>query len=351
MYNYNYLLQKKQNDTFKSHNVERYIDKILENEYYTESGPLLLDVERRVGELIGSKHVIGISNPSIAWLLLLEAEGFRGKEILVTKNINANALSAMRWIGCKPKLLDLQTNKIISKDDSKEIYLEKRNNYNVLLTNKFSGLEDFDFAKKNKNINLKGAFVDSSESFMCKFLDREINPYVKAEIYSFENTGQMKNEFSSLITTNSDYLADYLRCMRGSGGVINKVKTIRTANARMSEGQAAFMLSFLDNIREKFKNNSEIYQIYYDSISSRGDYKILSAKNTSSSNSQNFVFVAENKILESCLFKNAEIAGLDLNKVTSNNFFEKHVKKENVFVLPIDICTVSAKKIASKLFK
>ena len=161
MYNYNYLLQKKQNDTFKSHNVERYIDKILENEYYTESGPLLLDVERRVGELIGSKHVIGISNPSIAWLLLLEAEGFRGKEILVTKNINANALSAMRWIGCKPKLLDLQTNKIISKDDSKEIYLEKRNNYNVLLTNKFSGLEDFYFAKKNKNINLKGSFVDS----------------------------------------------------------------------------------------------------------------------------------------------------------------------------------------------
>ena len=351
MFNYNYFIQKGQSDTLNSYAINGYLDKILKNEYYTESGPLLLEVERRISELIGSKHVIGISNPSVAWLLLLEAEGFKGKEILITKNINTNALNALRWIGCKPKLLDLQTNKIISKDDGKETYLEKKNNYNVLLTNKFSGHDDFEIARKNKNINLKDAYLDSSESFMCKYSDRDINLYVKAEIHSFENINQIKAEFSSVIATNSDHLADYLRCMRGSGGVIKKVKTVRTANGRMSEGQAAFVLSFLDNIKEKLKNNGEIYQIYYNFISRRSGYKILSTKNKSYSSFQNFVFVAENKILENSIFENAEKADLNLNTITSETLNEKNTKKQNIFVLPMNLCPVSAKKIISKIFK
>lgn len=325
--------------------VKKYLSNMLDNQYYTESGPLLKICEQKLSQLLGVKNAICVSNPTIAWIMLLEAEGLANSRINVTNSVSKDILNAAIWLDCKIKLICKDNFEINSFNNDNFI----KSNVQLILTNSFNGALDLHKALISKDIDIKKCLIDSSDSFFGYYKNSPLGSFGKAEVFSFSNKNIINGENCAVIATNCDYLSDYLRSMRGSGGVLNKVRVRRSLNGRMSEGQAAFLLSSLESSKEWLERNEELYEIYNSNLNNN-NLIIKSNLQILRSNYQQFVFSFSDKNLEN-KFKN------NLLKSELSVFHENNIQNDNNknilenFFLPINstVTVSNANKITNDI--
>ena len=291
--------------------IDTYVTGILERQYYTESGPLVKTVEKTLSTLLGVNHVICVSNATIAWLMLLEAEELRGTELFATGSTSLQFLSAANWLKCNVHFIDAQQ-KIFGQERStleKSISPHRASRY--VLTNSLCSADGLHLAHASKHIKTSDCLFESSESFLCAYKGKTLGSIGKAELFNFDPKNLINGQYGAVIASNDDYLADYLRNMRGSGGVLRKVKTRLTTNGRMSEAQAAFILMSIDNVESWINRNKEQYEIYLDKSTRIEDIEITSAVHTSVSNCQQFSFVTKTQEMYDTILTKAAANGLE----------------------------------------
>ena len=221
-----------------SDDIYRYFNGILERQYYTESGPLVQLIERTLQDQMHVKNVICISNASIAWLMFLSSRFEYSKFFL--PNITSRPLNeALNWLA-----IDREIYPTINALEFVRFNNSVKDN--VLILNSLKNLDSSSFhSSVNETSKLASMLVDTENIDLLRTNEIYRNKKIIARVVSFEPT---KSDFGygGFICTDDDGLADELRCMRGSGGVRNKVYVKRTVNGRMSEAQAAFSLMRLE---------------------------------------------------------------------------------------------------------
>lgn len=327
-----------------------YLKKILENQYYTESGPLVLKLEERLGRLLCAKNVVAVSNVTIAWLLLLEGAGLRGGKIFISHDLNPYLLKIFQLLACRPISIELESYKNDENGRNKLSQNGCKEASGILLTNRYSGVRDLHLASMNGNIDLQSSFLDSTDSFLSKYRSASTSSFVKAEVISLAQPSLVKAEYVAAIATNSDSLAHYLRCMRGSGGVTKQVDTTLSANGRMSEGQGGLGLAYLDVLNERITRNKQAYEGYNEITSKVKGITVLSAREASSSAFDGYIFLLEDKDLEASIFENLKNIGAKVDQTKSNRFTVNSDPRHNHFVLPTNINAKDAVDLASLLF-
>lgn len=289
--------------------VRSYFHGIFQRQYYTESGPLARRLEAEIGQRLGVDHVICVSNPSVAWLMLLEAVDLAPGRLLLPATAPIQLREALRWID-RPYQINDVTAEHGYRPHKTEAEACMDNGVSALVTiNPWGGACDLSgLSKLAKELHLP-LLIDSSESFASRMDGRSIGSHGSGEVFSFTAENLINGAGSACICTQDETLADRLRCMRSSGGINRQVPVKKTVNGRMSEAQAAFALMGIERIDYWIERNKQQHDLYLDRLSLLPGVNFLSAKGVNLSNYQQAVIVLESKSTRNFLLDQLQALG------------------------------------------
>jgi dTDP-4-amino-4,6-dideoxygalactose transaminase len=264
---------------------------IFERQYYTNQGPLTDQLEEKLQNFLGVKHVICVANATIGLMMAAEAMHLTGRVILPAFTFIASAQS-LSWTGLKPVFCDidpstqqLAVNQVASLIDSDVSAIMGVN----LWGGSCNPRELSDLAAAN-GIDL---YFDSAHAFGCKVDDIRIGNFGQMEVFSFHATKILSATEGGCISTNDDYLAARLRNIRSSYGAGHPVEVTKTSNGRMSEAQAAIALMSLEDFSANQKNNQMLFRHYEKHIEHIPGLRVVEPSGVSFSNYQYMVCIVD----------------------------------------------------------
>jgi dTDP-4-amino-4,6-dideoxygalactose transaminase len=242
---------------------ERYVESfrgIFERQYYTNQGPLAQELEKRLEAFLGVKHAICVTNATIGLMMAADAMGLAGKVILPSFSYIASAHS-LTWAGLEPVFCDVDP-RTHQLDALKAEALIDGDVSAIMGVNLWGGA--CDIAALTTLAAARGVqlYFDSAHAFGCRVGGVSFGGFGRLEVFSFHATKILNATEGGCVTTNDDELAARLRNIRSSYGAVRPVEVVRTANARMSEAQAAVALMSLEDFDTNRERNEQLFDRY-----------------------------------------------------------------------------------------
>lgn len=237
---------------------------IFERQYYTNQGPLTVELENRLQDFLGVRHVICVSNATIGLMMAAEAMQLRGKVILPAFTFVASAQS-LSWTGIEPVFCDADP--VTGQIALEQIEALIDDDVTAIMgVNLWGGACDpvaLEALAHKHGIQL---YFDSAHAFGCVVGERKIGNFGQLEVFSFHATKILSASEGGCVCTNDDTLAARLRNIRSSYGAGHAVPVIKTSNGRMSEAQAAIALMSLEDFPCNQQNNLAQFQAYTEGL-------------------------------------------------------------------------------------
>ncbi|ULC60559.1 aminotransferase class I/II-fold pyridoxal phosphate-dependent enzyme [Flaviramulus sp. BrNp1-15] len=237
-----------QNNLPKWDEFQKMVEGIWEREYYTNHGPLVVDLENKISKLLGVKHAICMTNSSIALMIAIKALNVKRK-VIIPSFSHINIAQSVKWAGiefqfCKVNndSFSIDTEEILTEINEEIELIIAINNYGI--TNDIEELEKLANQKKIKLLFVSDSF------FGEKFKGRKFGNFGDLEIFSFHESQMINGANGACVCTADDELAARLRNIRSSYGAGKQVPIPYTGNGRMSEIQAGLTLLSLDHFEE-----------------------------------------------------------------------------------------------------
>ncbi|MGK5015846.1 aminotransferase class I/II-fold pyridoxal phosphate-dependent enzyme [Janthinobacterium sp. HLS12-2] len=237
---------------------------IFERQYYTNQGPLTAQLEARLQDFLGVRHVICVSNATIGLMMAAEAMQLRGKVILPAFTFVASAQS-LSWTGLEPVFCDADAS--TGQIDLAQIEALIDDEVSAIMgVNLWGGACDPLALEALAHKHGLQLYFDSAHAFGCALDDRKIGNFGQLEVFSFHATKILSASEGGCISTNDDELAARLRNIRSSYGAGHTVPVVKTSNGRMSEAQAAIALMSLEDFPANQQNNAAQFQAYAEGL-------------------------------------------------------------------------------------
>lgn len=239
-----------------------YVKEIWQREWLTNNGPLVNTFELKLKEYLDIKHLLFVTNGTIALQLAIAALELKG-EIITTPFSFVATTSSIVWQGCKPIFVDINPQSL-NIDPLKIEAAITPNTSAILATHVFGNPCDIlaiqQIAKKH---GLK-VIYDAAHCFGTRFLGRSIFEYGDISISSFHSTKLFHTIEGGAVFTKDPDILKRLAIMRNFG--IAGIDTIsdQGINGKNCEFHAAMGLCNLrhvDEILEKRKYLSVHYKL------------------------------------------------------------------------------------------
>lgn len=234
---------------------EKMVDGIWEREYYTNHGPLAIELELYLQKHLGVKNAICMTNSSIALMISVLAFQLKGNAIIPALS-HINVAQSVKWAGLNtivcdtkpghPTLFANKLNKVMN-DDSKLIIANNAFGYAC-------DIEELEAIAAGRGMKL----IFLSESvFGQKYKGKFFGGFGDLEIFSFHQSQLVNGADGACITTDDDDLAARLKNIRSSYGAGKIVPIPYTGNGRMSEIQAGLALLSLNDLSQRIAENKK----------------------------------------------------------------------------------------------
>ena len=244
--------------------LERRIDTIYKSGWLTNNGPLVQELEERISEITDTTHCVSVANATLGLMLLARALDLKGEVILPSFTFVATA-HAIHWQGAKTRFCDIDynTHNLSPEKVFEALSDETAAILGVHIWGRPCAPEALHDISKQHRIPL---IFDAAHAFGCVHGKTPIGSFGAAEVFSFHATKLMSCCEGGAITTNDAALAKELQDLRNFGfqGMDN-VSGIGI-NAKLSEIQAAWGLSVLDELNMIVQQNKEMYFAYRDQL-------------------------------------------------------------------------------------
>jgi dTDP-4-amino-4,6-dideoxygalactose transaminase len=249
------------------------ISQVLDNQWLTNMGPLSLELEERIAEMLGVKHCICVCNATIGLELLQRALDLKGEVIIPSFTFIATAHS-LRWQRIDPVFCDVRLEDHLIDPDQIEALITPRTSA-IMAVPIWGQPCDYEVLQNIADKHGLKLIFDSAHAFGCKSSDRYLGGFGDAEVFSFHATKVFSTGEGGAITTNSDKLADKIRLMRNFG-FQGKDSVIKIGtNAKMSEFAAAYGLVHLNDLDSIISHNRLIHQTYLQEFSKFDEISFL----------------------------------------------------------------------------
>jgi dTDP-4-amino-4,6-dideoxygalactose transaminase len=269
---------------------ERYqaaMTDIFSRRYYTNQGPLVQQLELRLQQFLGVKHVICVVNATVGLMMAADALELTGKVILPSFTFLASAQS-LRWAGLEPVLCDVDPN-THHLDPDKVAELLTPDVSAVMAVNLWGGAANIDALQQLTTKRGVKLYFDSAHAFGCEVDGKKIGNFGALEVISFHATKMLSATEGGCVCTNDDAVAAKLRNIRSSYGSGYPVTVVRTSNGRMSELQAAVALLNLDDFEKNRANNEATFLGYKEHLSDISGLRLHAPTGITRSNYQYMV--------------------------------------------------------------
>jgi dTDP-4-amino-4,6-dideoxygalactose transaminase len=224
----------------KLSDYNKYLKRIWANNWLTNDGELVRELEKKLEKYWGAKNVICVDHGTSALILLIKALDI--KDYIYTSPYSFIAtVSAPVWLGVKPIFVDLN-----------EEYGDP-----ALVTHVY-GIPSL---IKNKNV-----IYDASHAFAVKHNGKYIVNYGLASAISFHAVKTFQTVEGGAVVTNNDELADKIRWMRNHGFKSRYTFYGTGINCKMSEFHAAMGLCSLPLVEKIITRYAEIIKQYNEAF-------------------------------------------------------------------------------------
>ncbi|MFW5701045.1 MAG: DegT/DnrJ/EryC1/StrS family aminotransferase [Cyclobacteriaceae bacterium] len=243
------------------------LDGIWQRNWLTNNGPLVNELELQLKEYLGLKHILYLSNGTIALQIAIKALELKG-EIITTPFSYVATTSSIVWEGCKPVFVDIDPNTLNIDPNKIEVEINE-NTSAILATHCFGNACNIDkidaIAKKYK---LK-VIYDAAHCFGTKYKNKSIFEYGDISTTSFHATKLFHTIEGGAVFCNDPELLKRMAYMRNFGHDGPEKFNGVGINGKNSEFQAAMGLcnfKYIDEILESRKKQSGIYDSLLENL-------------------------------------------------------------------------------------
>lgn len=233
---------------------------ILDRRWLTNNGPMVLELEQRLCEMLQVKHVILMCNATVAMEIAIRALDLHGEVIVPSYTFIATA-HALLWQGITPVFADIDPKTHALDPSSVERLITSRTTgiIGVHLWGKAANIHELERIAKSRGLKV---LYDAAHAFGCTHEGRHLANFGEAEVFSFHATKFFNTFEGGAVTTNNDQLAQKLRYMRNFGfaGFDNVIHL--GTNGKMAEMSAAMGLTNLEYLPTVVSANRYNYETY-----------------------------------------------------------------------------------------
>lgn len=236
------------------------INDLLDRRWLSNNGPFVQELERRIADYVGVKHVICVCNATIGLEIAIRAADLRGEVIVPAYTFVATA-HALQWQEITPVFADMDPATHNLDPARVERHITPRTTA-ILATHVWGRpcpVEALAEIAARRGLKL---MFDAAHAFGCSHRGRMIGGFGLAEVFSFHATKFLNSFEGGAICTHDDALAQRIRLMTNFGFAgFDNVVHIGT-NGKMTEVCAAMGLTSLEGIDELIATNRRNYLAY-----------------------------------------------------------------------------------------
>jgi dTDP-4-amino-4,6-dideoxygalactose transaminase len=240
-----------------------YLKKIWESNQLTNNGALVKELEAKMKDYLGVKHLFFVSNGTIALQIAIKALGLNG-EVISTPFSYVATTSSLVWEGCVPVFVDIAPDTLCLDPDLIESAITARTSA-IMATHVYGIPCDVDkiqsIAKKHK---LK-VIYDAAHAFGVKYQGASLVSYGDISTLSFHATKLFHTGEGGAVITDDDELAHRISYMRNFGHKGQEDFWGLGINGKNSEFHAAMGLCNLPYVEEIIRSRKRICD-WYDEL-------------------------------------------------------------------------------------
>lgn len=243
---------------------EEAFESLFERRYFTNHGPLVEELEEKIASYLGVRHVVCMTNGTIALMATAKALELTGEVILPAFTFVASA-QAMSWAGLTPVFCDVDPISHTIDPALVESLITERTSaiMGVHLWGRGCDVEALQSLADKHGVKL---FFDAAHSFGCSYKGRMMGNWGEVEVFSMHATKIFSASEGGFAATNDDVLANRLRTVRNFHSSETHASVPLRINGKMSEAQAAMGLLSLEEVPTYINENKARYEAYRDGL-------------------------------------------------------------------------------------
>lgn len=292
------------------------VNRVLDNQWLTNNGPMVQEFERCLAEYLGVKHCVAMCNGTIALEIAIRALGLQGEVIVPSWTFVATAHS-LYWQGITPVFADIDPSTHNLDPDAVRRMITPRTSgiIGVHLWGRAAPIDELQAIADEHGLKL---MFDAAHAFGSTYKGQSIGRFGECEVFSFHATKAFNTMEGGAVTTNNDKLAETMRLMRNFGfaGYDNVIHP--GTNGKMIEVCAVMGLANLTAVEGIFGRNLSNYETYRSGLAGVPGVTLLEY-DTGERNNHHYVVI---EVDGGCVASRDElIAALQAENVLARKYF------------------------------
>jgi len=241
-----------------------YVDKIYENGWVTNNGPLVQELEKRLAKYLGVKHIVLVANGTIALEIAYRLLKLKG-EVITTPFSFVATTSSLVSNGLTPVFSDInQTTLNLDPNEIETVVTDKTSA--IVPVHVFGNACEVEKIERIADKHNLKVIYDAAHAFGIKYKDESLLNYGDVSTISFHATKMFHSiEGGALIINDSRLVQDARYLINFGIDGPESVKALGT-NAKMNEFEAAMGLCVLDDIEVIKKERKVLYDRYFEAL-------------------------------------------------------------------------------------
>ena len=228
----------------------QYLSRIWNGDWITNNGPLVIELEKRLKEYLGVKHLFFVTNGTSALQIAIKSLDLK-KEVITTPFSYIATTSSLIWGGCRPVFADIDPETLTINPSEIKNKLTKKTT-GILATHVYGNPCNVEEIQKIAKKNGLKVIYDAAHSFGVKYNGESILKYGDVSILSFHATKIFHTVEGGAVITNDDVIAQKISYMRNFGHADKEKPESFLGlgiNAKSSELHAAMGLCVLPQVK------------------------------------------------------------------------------------------------------
>lgn len=240
------------------------LETVLRSGRLSNDGPQVQDFEGELADFLGVKHALAICNGTLAWMLLLKAQGLSG-EVIVPSFTFPATVHVLDWLNLKPVFcdVDLISHSLDPQKIESLITPQTSAILGVHLWGNACHVEALEQIARKHRLAL---FFDAAHALGCRYQGQQVGGFGDAEMFSLHATKFVHSLEGGVIATHSDRLAAEIRRLRNFGYQQGQVFSIGL-NAKMNELSACIGRHMLQQMPQLLIANQACLNAYQQQLS------------------------------------------------------------------------------------
>ena len=272
------------------------INDLLSRKRLTNRGPFVVELEKKLSEFIGVKHVIAMCNGTVALEIAIRALEMNNEVILPAMTFIATA-HALQWQKIRPVFTDIDP-VMYNLDPAHIEEMITPNTTGIIGVHLWGRPCDIDALQEIARRNNLKLLFDAAHALGVSYRNKMIGGFGDAEVFSFHATKIFNTFEGGAVATNNDEIAEKIRLMQNFGFAGRDNVIYIGTNGKMSEVSAAMGLTSLESLKEFTRVNYNNYRLYQRELACLPGVRIVNYDEKEKNNYQYIVLDINEKVTQ-----------------------------------------------------